>query len=307
MQTDTPGDAQWPAAGSSPASGIRGELTGAGGLRLSWWGYLPPPGTGSPRAVTLLVHGYAEHQGRYARLIAALTGQGFAVYTLDHRGHGRSDGPRANVERFDDFVGDLRRLDERARAAHPGAPVFVFGHSMGGLIALRFALSYQEGLRGLALSAPALRFGEDTPAILRRLAGVLARAAPRFPVSRAGLEGESLLSRDPRVQAAFDADPLNYHGPAQARMADQMLRAAADARARLETLRLPLLVLQGDLDRYVVPAGATEVYERAGSADKTLKWWPGCRHELLNEPEGPEVVAYLLDWLGRRATRPGRR
>jgi alpha-beta hydrolase superfamily lysophospholipase len=257
--------------------------------------------------VTLLVHGYGEHQGRYARLIAALTGQGFAVYTLDHRGHGRSAGPRANVARFDDFVDDLHRLDDRARAAHPGAPVFVFGHSMGGLIALRYALRYQDGLQGLALSAPALRFGEDTPAILRRLSGVLARFAPTFPVSRIALEGESLLSRDPLVQATFDADPLNYHGPAQARMAHQMLRAAADARAREETLRLPLLVMQGDLDRYVVPAGATELFEYAASADKTLKWWPGCRHELLNEPEGPEVVAFVLDWLERHATRPGPR
>jgi alpha-beta hydrolase superfamily lysophospholipase len=280
-----------------------GALSGAGGVRLVWWAYLPA-GPAAVRAVTLLVHGYGEHQGRYARLIAALPARGFAVYTLDHRGHGRSAGRRATVDRFDDFVDDLHLLAERARAAHPGTPVYVFGHSMGGLIALRYALRYQDELGGLALSAPALRFGEDTPAVLRALAGVLARLAPAIPVARPGARGESLLSRDPQVQAAFDADPLNYRGPVQARMADQLLRAARDARARLAALRLPLLVMQGDRDRYVVPAGAAELYERAASADKTIKWWPGCRHELLNEPEGPEVLAFLLDWLERRAPAP---
>ncbi|HEX2513781.1 MAG TPA: alpha/beta hydrolase [Chloroflexota bacterium] len=292
-----------------------GELTGAGGVPLAWWSSLPPPGPASPeaggapgavRAVTLLVHGYGEHQGRYSGLVRALTGRGLAVYTLDHRGHGRSGGARATVLRFDDFVDDLHLLEQRARAAHPGAPVFVFGHSMGGLVALRFALRYQDELRGLALSAPALRFGERTPAVLRRLGGVVARVAPALPVPgpRPETAGESLLSRDPDVQRAFDADPLNYHGPVRARMGYQMLRAAQEARGRFEALRLPLLVLQGDADRYVVPAGAAELYERASSADKTLKWWPGCRHELLNEPEGPQVQAFLLDWLETRSPAP---
>jgi alpha-beta hydrolase superfamily lysophospholipase len=106
------------------------------------------------------------------------------------------------------------------------------------------------------------------------------------------------------VQRAFDADPLTYHGPVQARMGHQMLRAAQEARRRVHALRLPLLVMQGDADRYVVPAGAAELYERAGSADKTLKWWPGLRHELLNEPEGPQVRAFLLEWLEARSPAP---
>jgi alpha-beta hydrolase superfamily lysophospholipase len=258
------------------------------------------------RAVTLLVHGYGEHQGRYAGLVRVLTGRGLAVYALDHRGHGRSGGPRATVLRFDDFLDDLRLLERRARVAHPGAPVFVFGHSMGGLIALRFALRYQDELRGLALSAPALRFGESAPAVLRRLGAVVARLAPALPVPgpRPEAAGESLLSRDPEVQRAFDADPLNYHGPVQARMGYQTLQAAQEARRRVESLRLPLLVMQGDADRYVVPAGAAELYERASSVDKTLKWWPGLRHELLNEPEGPQVRAFLLEWLESRSPAP---
>jgi alpha-beta hydrolase superfamily lysophospholipase len=111
--------------------------------------------------VALLAHGYGygEHQGRYARLIAALTGQGRAVYALDHRGHGRSTGPRATVERFDDFVDDLSRLDDRARTAHPGTPSSSSGTPLGGLIALRYALRYRDELHGPALSAPAVRPG----------------------------------------------------------------------------------------------------------------------------------------------------
>ena len=159
--------------------------------------------------MVLLAHGYGEHQGRYAGLVEALTGRGLAVYALDHRGHGRSGGPRATVARFDDFVDDLRLLEQRAREAHPGTPLFVFGHSMGGLIALRYALRYQDELRGLALSAPAIRFGESTPAVVRRLGAVVARLAPTFPIPgpRPEAAGESLLSRDPEVQRAFDADP----------------------------------------------------------------------------------------------------
>jgi acylglycerol lipase len=274
-------------------------LTGTGGVRLAWWRYLPTPGR-TLSAVVLLVHGYGEHQGRYAHLVARLNEQGYAVYTLDHRGHGLSTGRRALVDRFDDFVDDLRLVDNRARLAHPQLPRFVVGHSMGGLIAIRYALRYQAELRGLAVSAPAVRIGEETTPALRRLGALLARFTPSLPVMRPSAGGESLLSRDPQVQTRFDADRLNYHGPVQARMGFQLLQASLDARARLEELTLPLLVMQGDADRYVVPAGASELYERARSVDKTLKWWPGCRHELFNEPEQGAVIAYLLDWLAVR-------
>jgi acylglycerol lipase len=282
---------------AAPGRVVEGTLTGAGGVRLTHWGYLPP---GPVRAVVLLVHGYGEHQGRYAHVIAALTGGGHAVHTLDHRGHGRSPGRRAVIDRFDDLVDDLHLLALSAREAQPQAPMFLVGHSMGGLIALRYALRHQASLAGAILSSPALRFGEDTPAFLVRLAPLLARLLPMVPVSRLR-PAESLLSRDSRVQERFDDDPLCYTGPMRLRTGYQLRCAALDARARLEELTLPLLLLHGDADRLVDPAGSVELYRRAGSRDKSLRRWPNCRHELLNEPEQGEVIACMLAWLDRRA------
>lgn len=280
-----------------------GTLTGRRGVRLIYSSHVP---AGAVRAVVVLAHGYGEHRGRYAHVVAALAARGYAVYALDHRGHGGSGGPRAVVDRFDDFVEDLHVLAGRAKTAYRAAPLCLVGHSMGGLIALRYALRHQPELQGLIVSGAALRFGEDTPAIARRLSGLLARLAPNFPIVVSGPRGESLLSRDPRVQERFAADPLCYTGPLRLWMAHQLLQAAGDARRRLEELTLPLLVMHGEEDRFVLPSGSSELFRRARSADKTLKLWPGCRHEVFNEPEQGEVIAYLLEWLDRRTETEGR-
>ena len=208
--------------------------------------------------------------------------------------------------RFDDFVDDLRLLEQRARAAHPGAPVFVFGHSMGGLVALRFALRYQDELRGLALSAPALRFGERTPAVLRAWGASSPASHPPCPSPAPGRRprAQSLLSRDPEVQRAFDADPLNYHGPVRARMGYQMLRAAQEARGRFEALRLPLLVLQGDADRYVVPAGAASCTSGPAAQTRPSSGGPAAGTSCSTSRRGPGYRPSC--WTGWRRARPPR-
>lgn len=274
----------------------RGELVGAGGVRLSTGEWRAADGS-SPKAVVVLAHGYAEHVGRYAHVIAALVERGYAVVALDHRGHGHSDGPRAVVRRFDDYVDDLHLLVRRTATNHPALPLFLLGHSMGGLIAVRYALRHQADLAGLVLSGAALQVGDDVSPLAKRVGAVIARVAPNLPLipARTGV-----LSRDPEVERRFAADPLCYRGRTKARLAHELYRAGLEARAHLDRLTLPLLIMHGAADTLTNPAGSTLLHERARSPDKTLVLWPEFRHEIFNEPGGDAVIARLADWLDAR-------
>ncbi len=269
-------------------------LTGARGVRLT--GREWPVDGAAARVV--LVHGYGEHLGRYAHVIAALNAAGYGVVGIDNRGHGESHGRRADVVTFDDFVEDIQTLVLHDETAAPGVPRIMLGHSLGGLIATRYALRHQDHLRALVLSGAALRFGGSTPALLLRLAPVVARLAPALPVVASG--GPGILSRDPEVDRLFGLDPLTYKGKIRARMGMQMRLAAAGAVERLGELRLPLLVMHGADDLLTEPAGSMLVDARAASADKTLTLWPGLRHEIFNEPERDEVIAHVVAWLRAR-------
>ena len=274
-----------------------GELVGRGGIRLSTAVWRPEA---PPKAVVVLVHGYGEHLGRYAHVVAALVERGYAVFGLDHRGHGRSGGRRAAIgrgDRFDDFVDDLGLLVARARAAIPASLVFLLGHSMGGLIATRYALAHGDGLAGMVLSGAAIRIGDDVSPLLRRLSGVVAAVAPHLPVvaPRSGV-----LSSDPEVERRFRADPLCYNRGLRAGFGHAFQRAAADTQPRLDRLTLPLLVMHGADDRLTNPAGSELLHTRARSADKTLVLWPGLRHEIFNEPGGDAVIGCAVDWLDAR-------
>lgn len=272
----------------------KGTLIGQRSIKLAYAAWLPDV---PPHALVVLVHGYGEHAGRYKLVIESLVARGYAVYTIDHRGHGESEGVRAHVERFEYFVDDLRQLVDQASAAHRDLPLFMIGHSMGGLIATRYALRYQQELHGLVLSGPALVVGDDVSAGLKRVSGILARLAPTLALTPATASPESVLSRDPIVQELFDNDPLCYKGKVRARLGHELMLAGARTRAHLAELTVPLLVMYGTDDKLVNPSGALQVYEQASSADKTIKAWPGCRHEIFHEPEKHDVIAYMLDWL----------
>src|SRR3954454_16762750 len=143
---------------------VRGTLVGQRARKLVYAAWTPGV---EPRAVVVLVHGYGEHMGRYTSVIEALLGRGYAVYTLDHRGHGGSDGLRAHVEHFDYFVDDLDLLVRKAHEAYPRHPLVMIGHSMGGLIAVRYALRHQKRLNALVVTGPALQVGDDVSPLLK--------------------------------------------------------------------------------------------------------------------------------------------
>ncbi|MBV8301070.1 MAG: lysophospholipase [Candidatus Dormibacteraeota bacterium] len=244
-----------------------------------------------PTAVIVIAHGFAEHGGRYAALAQRLNAQGWSVVAADHRGHGRSSGKRRSIRSFGEYVADLHAVIEQSRRDE--VPVVLLGHSMGGLVALVYALGHESLLHALVLSAPAACPGRVSRVTL--LSGrVVSRIAPDAGVLRLPLQR---ISRDPAVVDQYMRDPLVSVGPMRARLGAEMLDAMARVDHELPRLRLPLLAMQGVEDGLVVPGCARHVYELAGSPDKTLREYPGLWHEIFNEPERDVVINDLISWL----------
>lgn len=264
------------------------------GLELFCRTWAPPS---SARAVVVVVHGYAEHSGRYEHVARTFVAQGARVEAYDQRGYGRSEGRRAYVDSFDQYLADLEQVLERARTRTPDLPVFLFGHSMGGLVVLQYILEKEPDLRGLLLSAPALRINPDLAPILRRLAQIIGWLFPTLPTTRSP---EGAISRDPAVVEAAKNDPLNYHGRVPARTGAEMLRVGDSVRSRLDEIEIPFLVVHGTGDTLTSPEWSRRLYARAASVDKTIKLYEGLYHEPFNEPEQDEVLRDLGTWLADR-------
>jgi alpha-beta hydrolase superfamily lysophospholipase len=268
-----------------------GRVVGAGDVELYWQGWLPP----SPRGVLLLCHGLGEHAGRYGNVVDAVVPDGWAVYGLDLRGHGLSGGRRAHIERYADLLADVDVFRRTVVARHPGLPVVLLGHSMGGQIALAYALDHQDDLAGLVLSAPALA-GDVVPKPVVPLLRALGRVAPRL--RPAGID-VTKISKDPAVVAAYQADQLVHHGKPTLALGLGIVGQFAVLPERARTLTLPLLLQHGSADALTDPAGTRLLSDTAGSADKTVRWYDGLWHEIYNEPERARPLADLREWLRR--------
>jgi len=252
---------------------------------------------GESAATVLFVHGFTEHSGRYAELAETLNRHGYAVYAMDLPGHGWSDGEPVLIRSFDQYLADLELFFESVRRREPGKPLFLFGHSMGAAIVVLFSLGREGDLAGLVVSAGALRIGGRVFPILRHLAMVTSRLAPRL---RIVTFGGKMLSRDPDVVADFDNDPLVFHGRFPVCSGAEILRAARRIQREMDAVRTPLLILHGTGDRVTDPAGSRLLYARAGSTDKTLKLYDGLYHDLFHEPEKDQVTADVIEWLDAR-------
>jgi lysophospholipase len=270
-------------------------LTGNGGVKISYDTWTPTPESGSPRGILVITHGLGEHGRRYDHVAERLGGLGLIVVVPDHRGHGRSGGPRAGLKRFADYTDDLGQVF--AKVHQPGLPAFLLGHSMGGTIALDYALAHQGDLAGLILSGAAVQPGEDQPKAVLAIAKVLGRFLPSLPTARLDSAG---ISRDPQVVAGYNADPMVFHGKVPAGLAGGLLAVMDTFPERLPQLTIPLLVLHGGQDKITNPAGSDLVAARASSADKTLKKYPGLYHEIFNEPEKDAVLDDVAGWLEAR-------
>ncbi len=271
------------------------DFTGLGEVNIFAQSWRP---AGAPRAALLIAHGLAEHSGRYRHVAEYFARLDYAVYALDHRGHGQSGGVRADVVHFEDYLADLKVFQGIVQDREPGRQVFLIGHSMGGGIATLFAARYGADLAGLITSGASIKVTGDVPPLLICLSKVIAAIAPRLPVVPLDTEA---VSRDPEVVARYRSDPLNYLGKVRARMGVQLLRAAGLIADELPNITLPALILHGTADRLTDPAGSQMIYDRIGSSDKTLRFYEGLYHEVFNEPEQEQVLADVAGWLETRA------
>jgi alpha-beta hydrolase superfamily lysophospholipase len=247
-----------------------------------------------PEVALGLVHGYAEHSGRYDAAARHLADAGVAVQALDLRGHGRSDGKRCYVGDFREFLSDVDAMLLHASHAWTGIPLFLMGHSLGGLIAACYVIDRAPLLSGLVLSAPSVSLGDDFPLLRRRLAELAGRALPWLPTVRFPSES---LSRDASVVEGYRADALVYHGRTPARTASEIIRAIRRVQERMEAIELPLLVMHGSRDQVADVEGSRMLHEHSSSCDKTLRVYEGLYHEIMNEPERESVLGELAEWL----------
>ena len=259
---------------------------------LYYQGWLPE---GEPKAVLLVVHGLAEHSGRYMNLVNRFVPQGFAVYGIDHLGHGRSEGRRLLLESFADYTEPLKTFSAMVRCWQPERPVFLVAHSMGGLIGATFLLTNQEELAGAILSGPAVKAPGHIPAATIFIGRVFSFLFPWAGVIARGPAED--ICRDPAVVAAYLADPLVYQGKMTARLGAEILGAMERLRREAGRIRLPLLIVQGGADRLVDPAGAQILYDGVTSPDKRLIVYEGFFHEVFNEPEHDRVLDDVQRWL----------
>jgi alpha-beta hydrolase superfamily lysophospholipase len=242
-------------------------------------------GERDPRFVALLAHGYGEHAGRYQHVAAMLVGLDAVVYAPDHLGHGQSAGERALVEDIEVLVTDLHAVAEQARAAWPDLPIALIGHSMGGLIATRFAQRYGDELAALVLSGPVIG---GNPAFELLLA---MDPIPDIPID------PSILSRDPAVGAAYAADPLVYHGPFH-KATLQSLAGSVDVVAAGGTFGdLPTLWIHGADDQLVPYEVTAEAIERVRGTSMRHTAYEGAAHEVFNETNSDEVLAEVAAFL----------
>ncbi len=275
------------------------HLQTSDGLRLFLARWRPE----RPRGVLVLVHGLAEHSGRYRHVAEWFADRDFAVDVPEYRGHGRSPGLAVHVQRFDEYVADVRAARARAASDHPSLATVLVGHSQGGLIALRSALLEPAGLTGLILSSPLLGAHPSVKPgrLLAAAAQVLSMVAPRLRLPNH--VDPALLSRDRAVGAAYAADPLVSHR-VSARWYTELLAAIADTHTRAPQLAVPTLVMVSGADRIVDPDATARWVAAARPGLVEHVCWEGFFHEMFNEVERQTVFERMDAWLaGRVDTR----
>jgi len=250
---------------------------------------------GPPRAVVAICHGLNSHSGQYGWTAERLVAAGFAVYALDLRGRGRSEGERFYVDSIGDYVDDVAGLIALAKSREGALPVFLLGHSAGGVVSCTYALDHPQGLAGLICESFA--FQVPAPDIALTILKGVSHLAPHAHVL--SLKNED-FSRDPQVVAAMNADPLIKDESQPAQTVAALVRADERLKKDFPKITLPVFILHGTADKATRPSGSQFFHDTAGSADKTLKLYDGHFHDLLNDVGKEQVMADILGWLEAR-------
>lgn len=267
-------------------------IESAKGLRIFVRSWAPE---GTPRGVLVICHGVNSHGGQYAWAAEQFAAAGLAVFALDLRGRGRSEGERFYVEDIADYVSDLAHTIELATSRHPGAPVYLLGHSAGGVVSASYVLDNQSKVAGFICES----FAFQVPApgfVLTAIKGI-SHLAPRLPVLT--LKNED-FSRDPKAVAALNSDPLTAHEAQPAVTVAALVRADERLHDAFPSITLPVLIMHGTSDNATVCRGSQFFYDTAGASDKTLKLYDGHYHDLLNDIGKEQVLADILGWIDQR-------
>ncbi len=259
------------------------------GLRIFYRTWQP---ASEPRAIMVLNHGVNSHSGQQVWAAEQFANAGFAVYAIDMRGRGKSEGKRFSIDDVSQYTGDLHQLIKIAKQAHPGLKLFLLGHSAGGVVACTYTLDHQEELAGLICESFA--FQVPAPAFLLSVIRFLDKILPGLPVLKLKMKD---FSRDPAAVAELEADPLTKGEVQPVRTVAALLRAGDRMIAEFPLITLPLMILHGTEDHATKYQGSQLFFDTAGSKDKTLKLYEGHFHDLLNDFGKEEVMADILGWI----------
>lgn len=270
-----------------------GTFQGGGGLELYCQSWRPEK---VPRATLIIIHGFGEHSGRYTNVVSQFIPQGYAIYGFDLRGHGRSPGQRGHINSWDEYREDVKTFLQLISKKEPTRPVFLWGHSMGALIAQDYLIHEPAGLRGAIISgAPLDPIGVAKP-FLVLIARILSRVWPRFSLPLA-LDAKA-LSRDLEVVKAYEADPL-VHGKTTVRWGTEILKTIEGVKTHASEVRIPILLIHGGADSLNSPEGTRRFFEKITLTDKEIKIYPGSYHEVHNDLDQTEVMKDVAQWLER--------
>ena len=265
---------------------------GLGGLRIAARSWQPES---TLRGIMILVHGFNSHSGYFVWPAERFAMNGFAAYALDHRGRGKSEGERFYVDHFTDWLEDLDRLVKIARSENPGVPVYMLGHSVGGVIASAYVFEHQQAIAGLICESFAFDVG--LPQLAKLALEGASYIIPHLPVY--SLKNE-IFSRDPAVVAQMNSDPLIRNEKQPAETASEVLKAAARLKDNMPNFNVPVFIIHGTEDKATRPEGSQYFYDNVGSEDKTLKLYEGGYHDLLNDIDKEIVMADILAWVNER-------
>jgi alpha-beta hydrolase superfamily lysophospholipase len=268
------------------------DFRGCGELRLYFQGWRP---NGEPKGVLPIVHGFGEHSGRYENVVKYLVRSGYAMYSFDLRGHGRSPGQRGHINDWVELRQDVHEFVRVVSQREPGRPIFLFGHSLGGLIVLEYVLHYPEGLHGVIVSGAALSQTGLSP-VLFTLSRIMSRVWPTFSIDTK--LDVSTISSDQAVVQAYRDDPL-VHSLGTARLGTEVVAAQQWTQEHAAEFSVPLLMVHGCEDRLIPLAGGREFYEHVTLADKELTEYEGAYHEVHNDFCRARELSELEHWLER--------
>ncbi|MBB5163355.1 alpha/beta hydrolase [Mycobacterium sp. AZCC_0083] len=267
------------------------SFDGVGGVRIVYDVWTPDT---DPLGVVILAHGYAEHARRYDHVAQRFGEGGLITYALDHRGHGRSGGKRVYLKNMSEYTDDFHHLVGIATAAHPELKRIVLGHSMGGGIVFAYGVEHPDDYSAMVLSGPAVFAQDAVSPVMITVAKVVGSLLPGLPVENLPADA---VSRDPEVVAAYEADPLVFHGKLPAGIAKALIGVGERMPQRAASLTAPLLVVHGAEDKLIPVEGSRRLLECVGPIDAHLKVYPELYHEVFNEPEQALVLDDVVSWI----------